>query len=175
MVPDFPAVEVPENVTIEDVTLEDAVVLDIVVVPDVATPDSLRKHRSSNLESIIKCISKEKDAKYESKISDALISYLKNLNTKKKYLLFHETLSNLFGADILDDEEFLRWVAKKLQLRPYRLLDTVSKWQNAGLVERRGRNSINLEIQQKIYDKWFENCIVSTDTRNGRNIVQNSK
>ena len=119
------------------------------------------------MESIIKFISKEKDVKYESKISDTLMSYLKNLNTKKKYLLFHGTLSNLFRADILDDEEFLCWVAKKLQLRPYRLLDTVLKWQNAGLVERRGRNSINLEIQQKIYDKWFENCIVSTDARNG--------
>ena len=70
---------------------------------------------------------------------------------------------------------FYDGLPKKLDLRPYRFITNVAKWQNIGLVEQKGRNSINLEIQQKIYDTWTENCIVSTDGRNGRNIVQLSK
>ena len=62
---------------------------------------------------------------------------------------------------------------KKLELRPYRFITNVAKWQGVGLIEQRGRQSLSLELQQKVY--WIENCIVSTDGSNERNIVQPSK
>ena len=78
-------------------------------------------------------------------------------------MIFHETLNKLFDDTLLHREQFLRWLAKKLDLRPYRFIANVAKWQNTGLVEQRGRNSS------------IENCIVSTNERNRRNIVQLSK
>ena len=81
----------------------------------------------------------------------------------------------MLGNTLLSDENFLRWLAKKLELRPYRLIANVAKWQGIGLIEQRGRQSLCLDLQQEIYNSWIENCIVSTDGRNGRNIVPLSK
>ena len=44
--------------------------------------------------------------KFESFVSEALVSHLKCLNKDKKYHKFHETLNNIFG-DHVNDEAFL--------------------------------------------------------------------
>ena len=87
-----------------------------------------RECKLSNLENIIKAISSPKktnrysysesnsinsDGKFESVICDALIAYLKDLNRKKLFLIFHETFNKLFDDTLLHDEQFLRWLAKK--------------------------------------------------------------
>ena len=42
-------------------------------------------------------------------------------------------------------------------------------------MEQRERQSLSLHLQKKIHDTQIENCIVLTDGRNGRSIVQLSK
>ena len=41
--------------------------------------------------------------------------------------------------------------------------------------ESRWREGISFESKQTMYNTWIENCITSTDGRNGRNAVQISK
>ena len=56
------------------------------------------------------------DNKYETTICNAVIEYLKNLNKTKKFLIFQRKLDSLFGNTLLSDENFLGFLAKKLEL-----------------------------------------------------------
>ena len=198
VVPDVDIIARPEidNPVVPEMTFEDDYVAFPDDVPELIDEDEdeeqeaellnvtnvTNNDKKRNLEKIIRSISspkkpskKQNDEKYQAMISDALISHLKDLNSRKKYLQFHETLNTLFGASIIHDTDFLRWLAKKLQLKPHRLISNINKWQQNGLQELRGRNQLDPETQQAIYDTWIENCIVSTAASNGRNVVQISK
>lgn len=57
----------------------------------------------------------------------ALLNELKQLNQSKRYSKFHERLHGLFG-DQLDEENFLRRIAEKLDLRATRFMEATTNW-----------------------------------------------
>ena len=106
-------------------------------------------------------------------MTESLINNLKKLNKERKFPLFHETLNNIFG-DNLENDEFLKWLSGKLDIRHQRFTKYVIKWRENKFKETRGRQE-QIEIKQKVYDTWLKNAINSTDGRNGRNMVKLSK
>lgn len=57
----------------------------------------------------------------------ALLNELKQLNISKRYSKFHERLHEIFG-DQLNEENVLRWIAKKLDLRATRFIEATENW-----------------------------------------------
>ena len=106
------------------------------------------------------------DSVFEALVCKALITRLKALSKKRKCPTFHRLLNEVYG-DQLNDETFLAWLVKKFEIRPSKFSQYVLKWGENEFKEVRGRNKIPIEIQNKIYDTWIENSIVSTDGRNG--------
>ena len=91
---------------------------------------------------------------------------------KGAFTEFHKLLDELF-SDHLQDEEFLRWLAGKLELsKRIRLMQSIEKYRRNDFLETRGRKQTNW---QAVYDMWFECSITSTDGRNGRNVVNIKK
>ena len=64
---------------------------------------------------------------------------------------------------------------QKFEIRSSKFSQYVLKWKENEFKEVRERNKIPTEIQNKIHNTWIENSIVSTDGRNGRNVVNISK
>ena len=111
---------------------------------------------------------------FEARMCEALLNDLRSLHNSQKYGVFHARLHTLFREQ-LEKENFLRWLASKLNIRQSRFIDSVDNWKLNKYKERRGRDGIPFEVQKIIYDTWIENCTTSTDGRNGRNMVQISK
>ena len=99
---------------------------------------------------------------------------MRSLHDSRKYGVFHARLHTLFREQ-LEEENFLRWLPSKLNIKQSRFIDSVNNWMLNKYKERRGRDGIPFEVQKIIYDTWIENCTTSTDGRNGRNMVQISK
>ena len=137
------------------------------VVPEIKSVQNHPKSMDSILEENFN------ENKFESLVSEALVNHLKFLNKDKNYPEFHETLSNILG-DHLNDETFLKWLANKLNVRPLQLTIYIKKWRDNLFQETRGRQE-QLGIRQKIFDTRIKNAIITTDGRNGRNIVKISK
>ena len=100
---------------------------------------------------------------------NSLIQYLKHLNHKKKYPLFHSTLNKLFSEE-LSNVEFCKWLVLPLEIRPSKFLESIERWNDRQFVESRGRTVLDIQKQQMIYDTWIKNSINSADARNGGNI-----
>ena len=66
-------------------------------------------------------------------------------------------------TDKMTDENFLKWLAVKLEVRPSRFCTHVINWRQHNFREVRGCKSIPPESKEKIYDTWVENSISSTD------------
>ena len=111
---------------------------------------------------------------HEGKVVDSLIAYLKELNSQKKYSLFHSTLDKIF-KDELENPDFVNWLASRLAIRHFRFVSALEKWRRQEYQDPRRRSSLSDETRQQIYDMWLKNSIPSTDARNGRNIVRLSK
>ena len=109
------------------------------------------------------------DSVFEVQVCKALITRLKNFNKERKYPTFHSLLNEVFG-DQLNDEAFLAWLAKKSEIRSSKFSQYVLKWRENEFKEVQGRNKIPIDIQNKIYNTWIENTIVSIDDRNSRNV-----
>ena len=75
----------------------------------------------------------------------------------------------------MNDTNFLKWLASKLNIRPCRFFYYVANWKDRNFPETRGKNELPLEVRQTIYDTWLENSISSTDCCNGRNVINISK
>ena len=114
------------------------------------------------------------DTTYEAKVCQAFLTELKELNRLKRFCTFHQRLNSVFH-DQLDDENFLAWLVAKLNLIKGRFKDSVHAWRSNHLKETRGRHGFSLEDKQVVYNAWLDNCIVSTDGRNGRNMIRVSK
>ena len=108
---------------------------------------------------------------YEGIACQAIMSHLKELWKRCSFTKFHILLNDLF-SDHFDDGEFLRWLAHKLCIRKYNLQKSIEKYHRNNFQETRGRNETNW---QAVYDMWIECSIVSTDVRNGRNMVNISR
>ena len=109
------------------------------------------------------------DSVFEAQVCKALIIRLKALNKERKFPNSHRLLNEVFG-DQLNDEAFLAWLAKKSEIRSSKFSQYVLKWRENEFKEVQGRNKIPIDIQNKIYNTWIENSIVSIDDRNSRNV-----
>ena len=109
------------------------------------------------------------DSVFEAQVCKALIIRLKALNKERKFPNSHRLLNEVFG-DQLNDEAFLAWLAKKSEIRSSKFSQYVLKWRENEFKEVQGRNKIPIDIQNKIYNTWIENTIVSIDDRNSRNV-----
>ena len=109
------------------------------------------------------------DSVFEDQVCKALIIRLKALNKERKFPNSHRLLNEVFG-DQLNDEAFLAWLAKKSEIRPSKFSQYVLKWRENEFKEVQGRNKLPIDIQNKIYNTWIENTIVSIDDRNSRNV-----
>ena len=90
------------------------------------------------------------------------------ISIKKKEQLFIEPLVNSFSNDMMD-KNFVAWLSKKLGFSYSRdLQGGIVRWTENVFQEKRGRNSISLEVQQFLYEIWIVNSIPSVDFRNGR-------
>ena len=74
-----------------------------------------------------------------------------------------------FG-DLLDDYNFVDWLAKQLKLKPCRLNEIIK----SAYKEVTPLNSVSKSSLQSIYNFWLkgENSIISNDCRNGRDVVR---
>ena len=109
------------------------------------------------------------DSVFEAQVCKALIIRLKALNKERKFPNSHRLLNEVFG-DQLNDEAFLAWLAKESEIRSSKFSQYVLKWRENEFKEVQGRNKIPIDIQNKIYNTWIENTIVSIDDRNSRNV-----
>ena len=129
------------------------------------------KQNPKSLEQILQEGNKKND--FEELVTECLINNLKKLNKEKQFPVFHETLNNVFG-EYLVNQEFIEWLAGKLSIGHHRFAKYVAKWRENKFSETRGRQQ-QLEVKQKVYDTWCQNAINSTDARNGRNMISLSK
>ena len=84
----------------------------------------------------------------EARVCDSLIDYLKKLYSDKKYPDFYRTLHNIFDQQ-LQDEQFLKWLALKLNVRYDKFVVSFNEWKNRNF--RYERKSNSLENDQIIY------------------------
>ena len=111
---------------------------------------------------------------HEGKVVNSLIDYLKDLNFSRQYPLFHSMINKIFKEQ-LDNDDFVKWLASRLGIRPSKFSISLQCWNEKQFVECRGRSRLSLEKQQIVYDTWLNNSINSTDARNGRNVIRSSK
>ena len=88
-----------------------------------------RKRKAHSLEEIVQSLSSpqknkvkevfvENSQSFQSSLANGIIFYLKSLWKKGSYPEFHKILFEFF-ADILEDNYFMRQLAKSLDIRPY--------------------------------------------------------
>ena len=99
---------------------------------------------------------------FQSSLANGTICYLKSLWEKGSYPEFHKILFEFF-ADILEDDYFIKQLAKSLDIRPYRLQGSLNKCKSSNFAERRGR--YKFKERQLVY-MWINHSIPSTDDRN---------
>ena len=73
------------------------------------------------------------------------------------------------------DDDFLKWLAQKLDKRPHRLQQhrLQFSWLSVTTepIESRGRKGLSLETKQRIVDGWHEHSMVTVDRRDGRDQI----
>ena len=90
-------------------------------------------------------------------------SDLRNRFCKQSAAKFlHET----FRAEMLHDDNFLSWLAKRLDYKTYRLRNVLSSYEQQ---TKSCRHTLSVSQHQKIYDFWLDEnvSIPSTDKRSG--------
>lgn len=107
------------------------------------------------LETVIKNLNTQLD--YTHKLSVCAISHLKNLleNNRREGIIY---MDECFGS-MLEDESFLKWLAHKLDYRPYLLKKMLNKKSD-------GRTETRKIDHQSVYDFWLKNSIISNDSVN---------
>ena len=75
---------------------------------------------------------------------------------------------------MLHDDNFLSWLAKRLDYKTYRLKNILSSYEQQ---TKSCRRTLSVSQHQKIYDFWLDEnvSIPSTVTRSGRHEVKISK
>ena len=153
------------------------------------------KEKTRNLESIIQSLSSPIKSTVTRNLTDSVLSdvivnadsnsvheaiavsnltdHLRDLNQKRLFSKLHETMNSIFKGK-MTDENFLKWLAVKLEVRPSRFCIQLANWRERNFREARGSKSMPVESKQKIY-MWVENSISSNDARNGRNLINISK
>ena len=108
----------------------------------------------------------EHEKLFKNKVLTKLSEDIKSRTSKRSAAKF---LYDSFGES-LNDYTFIRWLAKKLKLKPCRLKDIV----NNAHKEFAPRHSMPSTFHQGILNYWLkeENSIISNDRRNGRDVVR---
>lgn len=139
------------------------------------------KEKSAKLESIIstlstpskrKFISTVSDKQFENILSNCLIQHLKGLYESKQYPQFYSLLFSIIEPH-MNDQDFMDWIASKFSYkwRGGTFIKRLEKWHENHFLEIRGRSKLSPHLKQLIYETWLDNCINSTDNRNGRAMV----
>ena len=142
-----------------------------------------RKRKVCSLEEIVQSLSSpqknkvkevfvEDSKSFQSSLANGTIYYLKSLWKKGSYPEFHNILFEFF-ADILEDDYFMKQLAKSLDIRPYHLLGSLNKYKSSNFSERRGRHKF--KERQLVYDMWIDYSMPSADGPSGTNIITISK
>ena len=134
--------------------------------------DKQIRHKTKTLDEVIQSLSLSSTMKNQvihniatvELVTECLINNL---------IIFHETLNNVFGEH-LENQEFIEWLTGKLSTRHHRFAKYVAKWRENKFSDTRGRQQ-QLEVKQKVYDTWCQNAINSADARNGRNMASLSR
>ena len=111
---------------------------------------------------------------FEAKVNDLVIQKLYQLKMEKKFSAFY-SLFDQFSGEQTEDEPFMTWLIKKLGCRFNQFMQRYEQWQNQEFAESRGRRKMAPEVVKKVFDTNVENSISSTDGRNGRNMVKQSR
>ena len=64
---------------------------------------------------------------FEARMCEALLNDLRSLHDSPKCGVFHARLHTLFREQ-LEEENFLGWLASKLNIRQSRFIDSVNNW-----------------------------------------------
>ena len=124
---------------------------------------SLEKGREECLTEIVHSNS---ESVFEGKLCTGILEYIKKLQQKKKQKELFNMIDDLFPEI---NDEFLRWIAKKIGLeRSLRFIGSYKKWKSNHFLETRGKKKLLLDT---ISDEWYKNSIPSVDCRNGRESV----
>ena len=115
--------------------------------------------KASRVETVIKRTSSHLD--YSNTVSNCVLKYLKE--NKKEALIY---MNQCFGL-LLEDDNFLKWLAKSVSYKPYLLKNHLSK------KTRKDRTcSVN---HQKIYNFCLQNSIISNDSANSSKRITKMK
>ena len=111
--------------------------------------------RRSRLESFIEKIVANID--YATTFNSCVKSHLKKelKENRRKAVIY---MRECFGT-LLDDENFLRWLSREVDYKPYLLKNLVSSKPSSN------RKSYSVP-QQEVYDFWLQNSITSNDSTN---------
>ena len=103
---------------------------------------------------------------FRNKVLNKLKTDMKSSDSKSSA---GKCLIESFG-DLLDDYNFVYWLAEQLELKPCRLKETIKN----AYKEFTPRDSTPTSSLQSIYNFWLgeENSIISNDRRNGRNAAR---
>ena len=104
------------------------------------------------------------------KFSNQVLNYLKE-SKPNKYRANHMIstfLFDVFGENLLDDEDLIKFLSKELKFtRPSKLKKVLFHWKDSEYMKKPG-NSLSDFEKQAIHNEWMLNSIVTVDRRNGR-------
>ena len=72
---------------------------------------------------------------FEARMCEALLNDSRSLHDSQKCGVFHARLHTLFGEQL--EENFLRWLASKLNIRQSQFIDSVNNWKQIKYKERK--------------------------------------
>ena len=116
------------------------------------------------------------DEKYQNAFLDKILEKLKeDIKSKNLKRTAFEFLYDAFGSMLVENKDFVYWLAKKLGYKPCRLHEIILKYTSE--YTWTPRNSLPQSIHHEIYNYWLkpEVSIISVDRRNGRNETKITK
>ena len=112
-------------------------------------------------------MAEKRDILFETRFKESILLKMKS-DLKSRFFKHHAAkyLYDTFGES-LEDDGFLRWLAKNLDYKTYRLKSLIANYKN----QQKARHSRSLEKLQTIYNYWLDEevSIPTTDDRAGRN------
>ena len=118
-------------------------------------------------------IAEKRDLVFEKQFKESVLLKMKS-DLKSRFFKHNAAkyLDETFG-EALEDDGFLRWLAKNIDYKTYRLKNLIENYKH----QQKPRNSIDNSNHQKIYNFWLneKNSIPTTDRRSGRDEIKVGK
>ena len=110
----------------------------------------------------------------DAKLLNGLVRHLKGIKlySRESNNQFCSLLWGMCG-DSLMDNDFVKWLALKLDKKPHRLEKIISLWLSVTTepLESRGRKGLSKDAQQTILNAWLNESMITVDRRSGRDQV----